>query len=82
MGHGVECSPDERLPLGTRELYQDNVPEDPQSYARALEIPVFDKIPDWDPPQFWILDDWVFYDQPDPDYDSQDAWSTRVAYHS
>ena len=82
MGHGAECSPDERLPLGTRELYQDNVPEDPKSYAPALDIPVFEQIPDCDPPQCWILDDWVVYDQPDPDYDSQDAWSTRVAYHS
>ena len=81
MGHGAKCSPDERLPLGTRELYQDNVPEDPQSDARALEMSVFEQIPDCDPPQFWILDDWVFYDQPDPD-DSQDAWSTRVAYHN
>ena len=67
MGHGAQCSPDEKLPVGTRELYQDG-PENPLQYSpSALEIPVREEIPECNPPLYWILEDWVYYDLPDPD---------------
>ena len=82
MGHGAQCSPDEKLPVGTRELYQDG-PENPLQYSpSALEIPVREEIPECNPPLYWILDDWVYYDLPDPDSDPEETWSTRVGFHS
>ena len=66
--------------MGTPKLYKDLVPEDPANYsASALEIPVREEIPECDPPVFWILDSWTFYDQPDPDASEQEL-STRVQF--
>ena len=80
-GHGAQCSPDNRLPVGTGKLYTDLVPEDPAQYsASALECPVREEIPECVQPVYWILDSWVLYDQPDSD-ESERALSTSAEYH-